>query len=311
MPCAAAHAQASCAAGKCGAAACDPGWGDCDGNAANGCEANLRVDPANCSACKMACALPNAVQACADGCYIAACQFGFDDCDVNEANGCETPVLTDPSNCGGCGKGCANLPNASASCVDGSCVLGACTAGFADCNGVANDGCEADLAYDANNCGQCGMVCPMNAPACDQGTCGTVVIRNYTDMFAMGPITGSQCTDWESWRASLVGAFTMIVLKGSNDQTGISCTGAAANQICQALHNSQTITVACNNHMWSVDGCCIASDIEVSIDGVCSCASTYAARPCINKCNQTTGDWGGIMGATCSAPAQTMTVICQ
>src|SRR5690349_15561385 len=105
------HAAAACSGGQCQPGACDPGWGDCNQMGGDGCETNLLVDPQSCTACGMACALPNAVNACAAGCYIAACDFGFDDCDGNTANGCETSVLADPSNCGACGKPCTGLPN--------------------------------------------------------------------------------------------------------------------------------------------------------------------------------------------------------
>ncbi len=170
--CSAAHAQASCVGGQCQAGACDPGWGDCDGNAANGCEANLHVDVDNCTACGTTCSLKNAINACADGCYIGACNFGFDDCNGDTNDGCETPVLTDPNNCGGCGASCTALPNATASCAAGNCVLGKCNQGFFDCNNDPKDGCESNLAGDAKNCGKCGNVCPQNLPYCSMGTCG-------------------------------------------------------------------------------------------------------------------------------------------
>src|SRR5437762_13193367 len=78
--CAAAHAKPTCAGGACTAGACDPGWGDCDKDPGNGCETNLHVDPQNCNTCGAACTYANGIAACSDGCYIAACNFGYDDC---------------------------------------------------------------------------------------------------------------------------------------------------------------------------------------------------------------------------------------
>ncbi len=173
--CTAPHASAACNAGQCAAGNCDPGWGDCDGDAKNGCEANLHVDPNNCTACGTQCALKNAVPGCSDGCYITACNFGFDDCNQDPKDGCELSVLTDPNNCGGCGNSCAGLPNATANCTAGNCVLGACKPGYANCNGDPMDGCEVNLLADPNNCNGCGNVCPMNAPSCASGVCGTLV----------------------------------------------------------------------------------------------------------------------------------------
>ncbi|MFO0759004.1 MAG: DNRLRE domain-containing protein, partial [Byssovorax sp.] len=40
-PCALPHATASCSTGTCAIGSCDLGFGDCDGNAANGCETDL------------------------------------------------------------------------------------------------------------------------------------------------------------------------------------------------------------------------------------------------------------------------------
>jgi len=170
--CSAPNAQSTCAGGNCQTGACEPGFGDCDGNPQNGCETNLHVDPNNCTACGMKCALTHANVGCADGCYIEACVFGFADCNNNMMDGCETPVLSDPNNCGGCGQSCQGLPNATANCADGNCVLGNCNMGFADCNHNPQDGCEANLNYDSNNCTGCGIMCPMNAPNCVGGVCG-------------------------------------------------------------------------------------------------------------------------------------------
>jgi hypothetical protein len=56
------HAQATCAAGACGST-CDAGRGDCDANAANGCEAVFATDNANCGVCGKACVAPQTCKA--------------------------------------------------------------------------------------------------------------------------------------------------------------------------------------------------------------------------------------------------------
>src|SRR6185436_19623072 len=93
MACGAVNSTAKCVAGACMPGQCLPGWGDCNQNLADGCEATLRVEPKNCTACGMACTFKNAIARCSDGCYLASCNFGFDDCNGEEKDGCETSVL--------------------------------------------------------------------------------------------------------------------------------------------------------------------------------------------------------------------------
>jgi hypothetical protein len=57
-----------------------------------------------------------------------------------------------------------------------ACALGTCNAGFANCNGVAIDGCEyatSGFATDVANCGGCNLACnvPNATPACMGGLC--------------------------------------------------------------------------------------------------------------------------------------------
>lgn len=57
----------------------------------------------------------NGVAFCADGdCHVDRCISGFGDCVVDGL--CDTNLLTDPGNCGGCGSACAE-----GRCMDGSC----------------------------------------------------------------------------------------------------------------------------------------------------------------------------------------------
>jgi hypothetical protein len=50
-PCSDAHALPGCVAGACALLKCDAEWADCNGDASDGCEVNLPIDPANCGAC--------------------------------------------------------------------------------------------------------------------------------------------------------------------------------------------------------------------------------------------------------------------
>jgi hypothetical protein len=110
------HAQASCAQGSCGFV-CELGFGDCDQNAANGCESALDGDPANCGHCLNQCPVRanSSAGACVAARCVNQCLAGFGDCDGNAGNGCETDLRTDAGNCGACGNQCLNGQSCRAS----------------------------------------------------------------------------------------------------------------------------------------------------------------------------------------------------
>lgn len=94
----------------------------------------------HCGSCFAACHPANASGVCSAGqCRLSACADGWDDCDLQAANGCESK-LDSVANCGACGIQCTNA-NGTTSCVSGACAP-ACGAGSDDCNGEARDGCE-------------------------------------------------------------------------------------------------------------------------------------------------------------------------
>ncbi|MEO7331809.1 MAG: DNRLRE domain-containing protein, partial [Minicystis sp.] len=154
---------------------CADGTADCNGNAADGCETSLSA-PSSCGACGNACVLPHATASCAAGvCGIASCAAGFDSCDGDAQNGCETDLAT-LGNCGACGATCS-LPHASTSCAGGACKLAACDQGAFDCDGDAANGCEPIPCGDGSHCGGSGdctsHVClagACTAPACSDHT---------------------------------------------------------------------------------------------------------------------------------------------
>ncbi|MCC6645263.1 MAG: hypothetical protein IT374_06815, partial [Polyangiaceae bacterium] len=159
----------SCVNGGC-APVCQPGWGNCDGNGANGCEKNVTGDVNNCGGCGIVCSAGNGTPSCVNGvCGVSSCNPPFLDC--TGAAGCETNGGSDPNNCGGCGVACSSV-NGTPSCSSGNCGI-SCNGGWGNCTG--SPGCETNVTNDVNNCGSCGSACSNTANAtqmkCEGSTC--------------------------------------------------------------------------------------------------------------------------------------------
>ena len=146
---------------------CLPGLDRCGGSVC----INLSTDIANCGGCGNACpARPHAPATCMGGSCALVCDPGTLNCDGNLTNGCETTPSTDVSNCGACGMACQSFPHTAPSlCVGGVCSFG-CGAGYANCDGLAVNGCEVSTATDPMNCGACGRACGAGQ-TCAAGTC--------------------------------------------------------------------------------------------------------------------------------------------
>jgi hypothetical protein len=90
-----------CIAGACAIVSCEAGRADCNGLASDGCEATVANDASNCGACGNPCRLANATARCDAGvCAVLACATGYENCDSDPKNGCESFVAKDPFHCG-------------------------------------------------------------------------------------------------------------------------------------------------------------------------------------------------------------------
>lgn len=173
------QATGVCTGGVCSMGACNDGFHDCNGLAADGCEypdAALQSDPANCGTCGHAC--KSGFVCTAGSCVVDKCPAGYSDCNGNSSDGCEyanAGFQTDPAHCGSCASVCST-PHATPACLAGACAIQACAAGFSDCNGAVVDGCEYDDAgflTDPMHCGGCATVCSFAHAmgGCSQGAC--------------------------------------------------------------------------------------------------------------------------------------------
>ena len=164
-----------------------------------------------------------------------------------------TPVNDPPERCDGIdndddgtadepgAEAYCSLPRANAACVLGECRVASCWPGFADCNGLPNDGCESLLSTDPLNCGACGVVCGAGK-GCLYGSCVDVcpgaatrcdgVCRDVTSDTANCGACGRTCT---SGQVCSNGDCAATCQSGLNN-----CAGA-----CRNLQNDPANCGAC------------------------------------------------------------------
>jgi len=99
------------------------------------------------------------------------------DTEVADPNGYAAIVShdldTDVEHCNFCGNACTT-EHGTPSCVAGACQVESCAAGWDDCDGNPDNGCETSLVT-ADNCNVCGLSCPASGgtPTCNAGVCDT------------------------------------------------------------------------------------------------------------------------------------------
>ena len=293
------NAGATCHSGSC-LPACFPGFGDCDSNPDNGCETDLKSNALHCNGCGKACNPQNAQAALCDNgaCSYTACKAGFADCDGNKANGCETNIFQDKTNCGACGKTCSG---SSALCNSGSCGTG-CGTGLTDCGGT----CVA-TATDVNNCGGCGAKCtpPANATAtCSAGGCGficnggwascgtTQCFQNGNDPThcCSGGGCNSACTNCPG-PGSGTGSATC-----SAGSCGINCSPPTSGKCGNSCYNFQTD----KNHCGSCATKCVdpPNGSNECSNGACKLTCNSGYHACSGLCKSNTDV--GSCGTSCS-----------
>ena len=138
-------------------------------------QALVGKDPNNCGVCGNVCPSGlNQVATCAKGVCGMACQSGWAACDNQYGRGCQTPLYSDPNNCGACGHLCS-VAHGTASCGQGICAVASCDPSYANCSGA----CIA-TSSDTNNCGGCGVKCN---GSCQQGKCVAMpdmIVKSFT-----------------------------------------------------------------------------------------------------------------------------------
>ena len=175
---------------------------------------------------------------------MTSCLMGFQDCDGNPVNGCEVDLRSDVSNCGSCRSACT-LSHATGACMMGGCVLGACESGFANCDGIAANGCEVDLRSSPTHCGACLHVCPsiQNGLAlCADSVCDARCAVGFHRC-------GDACVSDAS--PSTCGGSCVPCPAPANGVA--TCTGAGCGFVCNAGYRISGVECISNLPRWSQD----------------------------------------------------------
>jgi len=229
-------------------------------------------------------------------------------------------VLSDPLNCGMCGRDCNHLPNVQAGtlaqCHFGRCVvpLSACVHGFGNCNGNGNgngngnDGCEADLSRP-EHCSSCGRACPEPMPTCvPQG-------QSFSCLISCVPATPDlcfdTCVDLSSDRANC-GACGNDCNQIQGVLTPVPCRAGICAPSCASGWADCTTEAGCETPLDFEDscgacggstGCHLANVSSVCNPGQPGCADPVC-KPGYANCDVVSPDceaaWGSTPAAACA-----------
>ncbi len=291
-----ANAASTCAAATC-ALACDPGFADCNGAAADGCETALS-DPRTCGGCAAPCS--GAVPFCEPdgagswGC-VATCAGGLMECGASCVD-----VTSDPAHCGACTVTCPTPAHTVPTCAGGSCGF-SCDPGWADCDASGADGCEASLTSTID-CGACGAACMLaNALAsCSTGTC---LLGSCSPGF--GDCNGSP-TD---------GCEADLSADATCGDCATACTGALP--VCSTASGVPLCASACGPGEMLCAGTCVAVTTDPLHCGSCApcpvppgAAATCAGATCGYACDPGLGDCNAMSADGCEADVTSSVANC-
>jgi hypothetical protein len=231
--------------------------------------------------CPTACENAHGTADCSSGSCVVACANGYQDCDADASNGCEVSVQDATSQCGSCTLACSN-EHGLTGCEQGLCTP-SCAAGFADCDGLAANGCETEL-NSAQNCGACGKACENShgSASCASGTCTISCDSAHDDCdgnaangcetsIASDPTHCGSCSGVCQAGSQICSAGSCIA---SNCPAGAGeCDGDLASNCETDLTSSPTNCGFCGNSCSAANG---SAQCSSSACSVASCDSGYA-----------------------------------
>jgi hypothetical protein len=201
-------------------------------------------------------------------CGYDACKSGFDNCDSDLANGCETSLGSKDA-CGGCGVKCQGITpfcavtNGTAGCV------ATCPPGTQECSGAC-----VDTLTSTENCGGCGKKCARASAtakceggqcafACQQGThmCGESCVSDIDPGYCL------QCSPCPAPPPNMTSTCSGGLCGNVCANGYIDCDGSLVNG-CEVQGNSCPIInpgncggVVCGLKQQCCNGKCVASGL--------------------------------------------------
>lgn len=252
----------ACFSGNCVIGACNAGFGDCNGNPADGCETNLKIDLNNCGGCNMPCPSGN----CSNGVCIPKTQ----------------------------GVACnANNECASTFCIDNVCCNNACNGTCQSCNQAGKTGtcspiplgtdpgneCTDQGAASCGTVGYCG-----GSGACAYYSAGTVAVAASCSSGVYTPPStcngsGTANPAGSTYSCSPYSSCASSSACKSSCSIDVDCVGGyfCNGGVCQAKITSGSVCSSNNACQSAVCGnnniCCSTSCIQGGTCGATGCAT--------------------------------------
>lgn len=323
--CAPANAVGECVAGNClinttapdTTGGCLASYRNCNGELSDGCEVNINSDPEACGSCSKSCSAANGTPDCEQGSCTIDCNSGFDNCNSDVSDGCETNLETSTLHCSECGNACTPAPGEMAACNGTACTSINCNQP-AHCGGQQPCGaCDADsqcndLLNTVSNCGGCGIQCSAaNATTtCANPATSTCAIascsgtyRNCNGNFVDG------CEVDTNTNVNRCGG--CLPADSDPNSAGVNCDTSKGTQVGQtSCSGGNCRVVSCNagfadcNGTWG-DGCEANLNTSATHCGGCTSGPTTTwdgGATCGTRPNATSnGCQSGICSYSCTA----------